>query len=306
MQYLLYIFIIEILILTLFLKDNLLKLYYILTSYLFVLLIKLVAFIFPIIPQKKSFESFFNFADIQIVQIPFIFYLVFFIIIIFINIEYIILKKNELFLTEYFKFLLKGKKVVNNIYLLDSSSILDKRLIFLLSEEILQGVFVIPDFVMEELKRIAFKDENKSTLVYESLDNIKKLQKKFPVVVKITKHEKFKGPVDERLIQYSQKLKCVLITNDFELYQKAKLYQIKAININIIANNMKISKLPGDRIKVKIIKEGKESNQGVGYLEDGTMVVVKEGINYMNKEIEVIITSIIQTNAGRILFGEKV
>lgn len=306
MQYLIYIFLLEILVLTFLLKDKILKLYFIIITYIFSILIKLIAFLIPVFPKGNVLIPDFNFNKPFVPQIPVIVYIVFAIIVVFTNIEYFILKKNELFFSQYFKFLLKGKKVINNIYLLDSSSILDKRLIFLLSEEILQGVFIIPDFVMEELKRIAFKDENKSALVYESLDNIKKLQKKYPVILKITKNKRFKGPVDERLIQYSQNLKCVLITNDFELYQKARLYQIKAININIIANNMKISKLPGDKIKVKIIKEGKESNQGVGYLEDGTMVVVKEGIAYMNKEIEVIITSIIQTNAGRILFGEKV
>jgi len=204
------------------------------------------------------------------------------------------------------KYILKGRKIVDNIYVLDSSSIMDKRLIFLLEEEILQGVFVIPDFILEELKRIAFKDENKSGIVYDSFDRIKKIQKKIPLIVKNVKKSKFRGAVDEKLIKFSKTYNGVLITNDFELFQKARIYNLKAININIIANNMKISKLPGDRLKVKIVKSGKEENQGVGYLEDGTMVVVKDGIGFMNKEVDVIITSIIQTQAGRILFREKI
>ncbi len=201
----------------------------------------------------------------------------------------------------------KKKKVNNrNLYILDSSCILDRRLFFLLNESIIHGVFIVYDFVLDELNKIAKRDENKAHLIHESLESIKKMQKDLNLFIVNTRKENIRGLVDDRLVHFAIKTGANLVTNDFELCQKAKIYAINSVNINVIANNMKIAKLPGDGISIKIIKEGKEPGQGVGYLEDGTMVIVAGGIKYVGKKLDVVVSSVIQTPAGRILFGDIV
>jgi len=221
-----------------------------------------------------------------------------------ISIEYFIFVKNSIFFNfKLVNFIKNYNYFSTPVYIIDSSCILDNRLSFLIKEKVLKGVFVIYDFVYEELKRIASKEEEKHALVSENFNKIEELRNKFPIFILKTNKNDFRGPVDDKLIYYTKKNNGILLTNDYELYQKAKMFVVDVIDINIIANNMKIMKVPGDKVTIKILKDGKEPDQGVGYLEDGTMVVVHQGKDYVGKTISVIIDSVIQTQAGRILFA---
>ncbi|MEZ4769959.1 MAG: TRAM domain-containing protein [Caldilineales bacterium] len=109
--------------------------------------------------------------------------------------------------------------------------------------------------------------------------------------------------VDDKLVQLAKQLNCPVITNDFNLNQVAQLQGVKVLNINALANAVKVLVLPGESISVRVIDEGKEYGQGVGYLDDGTMVVVENGHRYIDQEIDVQVTKVLQTSAGRMIFG---
>jgi uncharacterized protein YacL len=112
--------------------------------------------------------------------------------------------------------------------------------------------------------------------------------------------------VDERLIVLAQQLNCPILTNDFNLNRVAELQGIKILNINDLANAVKVVLLPGEEFFINVIQEGKEYQQGVGYLDDGTMVVIENGQRYLNKSIEVTVTKILQTSAGRMIFAKPI
>ncbi|MCX8058301.1 MAG: hypothetical protein N3A58_02670 [Spirochaetes bacterium] len=224
-----------------------------------------------------------------------------------ISIEYFLFVKSSIFFNFGLKTYIRFYDYLKiPVYIIDSSCIMDNRLNFLIKEHVIKGVFIIYDFIYEELKRIATKEENKNNIIIENMSRLDELKKKYPLLLIETKKNEFRGPVDDKLIYYTRKNRGILITNDYELYQKAKMFEVEVIDINIIANNMKILKVPGDRVCIKIIKDGKEPDQGVGYLEDGTMVVVHQGKEFLGKNINVVIDSVIQTPAGRILFGKKI
>jgi uncharacterized protein YacL len=109
--------------------------------------------------------------------------------------------------------------------------------------------------------------------------------------------------VDAKLVRLAQELSCTLITNDYNLNKVANLQQVEVLNINDLAQALRPTYLPGDLIEIKVLKEGKEASQGIGYLEDGTMVVIEEGREYLGKQIIVIVTSALQTSAGRMIFA---
>ena len=136
---------------------------------------------------------------------------------------------------------------------------------------------------------------------------LSKLQRELAVPVIITDMDvKNVRQVDDKLVQLAKQLKCPIITNDFNLNQVAQLQGVSVLNINALANAVKALVLPGETIRVQIIDEGKELGQGVGYLDDGTMVVVEHGMRYINREIDIQVTKVLQTNAGRMIFGQPV
>lgn len=264
-------------------RDLLLKLYFIIISILLILFISL-------------FIN--NIMNYEFIYYPLIFFTITF--------EYIFFIRGNVFYNFGLKVLIKYYYYLKiPVYIIDSSCIMDNRLNFLIRENVLKGIFVIYDFIYEELKRISSKEDNKNIIILENMNKLEELKKKYPIFLIETKKNEFRGPVDDKLIYYTKKNKGILITNDYELYQKAKMFEIEVIDINIIANNMKILKVPGDKVCIKIIKDGKEPDQGVGYLEDGTMVVVHQGKEFLGTTINVLIESVIQTQAGRILFGRK-
>lgn len=109
--------------------------------------------------------------------------------------------------------------------------------------------------------------------------------------------------VDDKLVILARQMKCAILTNDYNLNRVAELQGVSVLNINELANSVKAVMLPGEEITVAVIQEGREQNQGVGYLEDGTMVVVEEGVNHLHKEISAIVTKVLQTAAGRMIFA---
>ena len=138
------------------------------------------------------------------------------------------------------------------------------------------------------------------------LDVLNKIQNelKFPVQIVDKDYPEFRD-ADEKLIAYAKEFNAVIMTNDYNLNKLAELNSIRVLNLNDLANALKPMMLPGDSIEIPIVKEGKESHQGVGYLNDGTMIVIDHAIKNMNQKIKAVITSAIQTSAGRMFFGKK-
>lgn len=188
--------------------------------------------------------------------------------------------------------------------ILDTSVIIDGRISDLCETGFIEGIFQIPQFVLRELQHIAdSSDPIKRTRGRRGLDILQKLQKQIDIEVEITDTDFPKiREVDAKLIALAQKNKGKIITNDFNLNKVAELQGVDVLNINQLANALKPVVLPGEIMNVRILKEGKEEGQGVAYLDDGTMVVVDNARKFMGKNIDVSVTSVLQTTAGRMIF----
>lgn len=194
-----------------------------------------------------------------------------------------------------------------NFYkLLDTSVIIDGRIADISTTGFLEGVLVVPQFVLTELQHIAdSSDTLKRTRGRRGLDILKKLQDERTTNVLITE-EDFEdvNEVDLKLVRLAKKMNAQIVTNDFNLNKVCDLHQVKVLNINDLANAVKPVVIPGEDMQVVIIKDGKEHNQGVAYLDDGTMIVVEGGRNYIGQAITVTVTSVLQTSAGRMIFAK--
>jgi uncharacterized protein YacL len=192
--------------------------------------------------------------------------------------------------------------------LLDSSVIIDGRIADISQTGFIMGPMLIPRFVLNEVQYIADSaDSLRRNRGRRGLDMLSKLQRESAVPVIITDMDvKNVRQVDDKLVQLAKQLKCPVITNDFNLNQVAQLQGVAVLNINALANAVKALVLPGETIRVQLIDEGKELGQGVGYLDDGTMVVVEHGMRFINREIDIQVTKVLQTNAGRMIFGQPV
>ncbi|MBN1572341.1 MAG: TRAM domain-containing protein [Deltaproteobacteria bacterium] len=191
-----------------------------------------------------------------------------------------------------------------NYKILDTSVIIDGRISDLCETGFIEGIFQIPQFVLRELQHIAdSSDPIKRTRGRRGLDILQKLQKQIDIDVEITDVDFPKiREVDAKLIALAQKNKGKIITNDFNLNKVAELQGVDVLNINQLANALKPVVLPGEIMNVRILKEGKEEGQGVAYLDDGTMVVVDNARKLMGKNVDVSVTSVLQTTAGRMIF----
>jgi len=189
--------------------------------------------------------------------------------------------------------------------LLDTSAIIDGRIADISQTGFVSGTLVIPRFVLDELQRIADSaDALRRNRGRRGLDMLSKLQKESVVPIEVRDVEvNGGGEVDGKLIKLAKQLGAPIITNDFNLNRVAALQGIKVLNINELANAVKSVVLPGEEMIVRIIQEGKELGQGVGYLDDGTMVVVENGRRYLGSEIEIVVTRVLQTAAGRMIFS---
>jgi uncharacterized protein YacL len=189
--------------------------------------------------------------------------------------------------------------------LLDTSVIIDGRIEYVSQTGFIEGILLVPRFVLNELQAIAdSQDALRRNRGRRGLEILNKLQKNSRIDVEITDMDTSEADdVDGKLIRLACKLKCPIVTNDYNLNRVASLQGVKILNINELANAVKTLILPGESIKIHIIQEGKELGQGVGYLDDGTMVVVDNGRRYINQVLDVMVTRVLQTDKGRMMFA---
>lgn len=194
---------------------------------------------------------------------------------------------------------------VQSPILLDTSTIIDGRIADISQTGFISGTLTVPRFVLNELQRIADSaDTMRRNRGRRGLEILNRLQKDATVPIEIVDTD-IEGiaDVDGKLVKMAKELHCPIITNDFNLNRVAELQGIKVLNINELANAIKPVLLPGEDIHIKIMQDGKELGQGVGYLDDGTMIVVENGRQFMNMTIEVTVTRVLQTVAGRMIFA---
>ena len=187
---------------------------------------------------------------------------------------------------------------------LDTSVIIDGRIADICETGFLEGTLVVPQFVLRELQQVAdSSDSLKRNRGRRGLDILQKIQKMAHVQVQIVETDFPEvREVDLKLIELARRMSGKIVTNDFNLNKVAQLRGVPVLNINELANSLKPVVLPGEVMRVFIIKEGKEAGQGVGYLDDGTMVVVDQAKRALGKTIEVSVTSVLQTTAGKMIF----
>ncbi len=190
--------------------------------------------------------------------------------------------------------------------ILDTSVIIDGRISDICDTGFLEGVLVIPNFVLNELQMIADSaDSIKRNRGRRGLDILNKMQKDQSIKVKISDmdfpeiHE-----VDAKLVKLAKAMNAKVVTNDFNLNKVAEFHGVDVLNINLLSNSLKPVVLPGEEMRVSLIKEGKDHDQAIGYLDDGTMVVIEDGRSKLNTEVSVIVTSVLQTTAGKMIFGK--
>ena len=189
--------------------------------------------------------------------------------------------------------------------ILDTSVIIDGRIADIAEAGFLEGTLVIPQFVLRELQLVAdSSDSMKRNRGRRGLDILQRLQKMPDVQTQIIE-EDFPQirEVDQKLIELGKLYDCKVVTNDFNLNKVAQLHKVEVLNINELANALRPVVLPGEIMRVFILKEGKEYNQGVAYLDDGTMVVVDNARKLISKTIDITVTSVLQTTAGKMIFG---
>ena len=189
--------------------------------------------------------------------------------------------------------------------LLDTSVIIDGRIADVAQTGFVERTLMVPRFVLDELQHIADSaDTMRRNRGRRGLDILNKLQKSDRVNIEITDLDiEETREVDGKLVQLAKRLVCPVLTNDFNLNRVAELQGVRVLNINELANAVKTVALPGEPLKVRIIQEGKEIGQGVGYLPDGTMIVVENGRRYMNNTLDVTVTRLLQTPQGRMIFA---
>ncbi|MDH4029144.1 MAG: PIN domain-containing protein, partial [Nitrospirota bacterium] len=190
---------------------------------------------------------------------------------------------------------------------IDTSVIIDGRIVDVCEAGFIEGNFIIPQFILQELQHIADStDSLRRARGRRGLDILHKIQKMNNITVKIV-DEDFPNikEVDAKLVALARATGAKIITNDFNLNKVAELQGVTVLNLNELANAVKPVVLPGEGMNIFVAKEGKESNQGVGYLDDGTMVVVDNARRSINRQIDVIVTSVLQTTAGRMIFAKR-
>jgi len=190
--------------------------------------------------------------------------------------------------------------------ILDTSTIIDGRLADICDTGFLEGTLIVPSFVLDELQYNAdSSDSMKRYRGRRGLDILNRMQKSAGITIEIVDQDfpRIKS-VDAKLVALAKKMNGKIITNDFNLNKVAELQGIRILNVNELANALKPVVLPGEVMTVKIIKEGKEAGQGVAYLDDGTMIIVDNAQRYQGATVEALVTSVLQTTAGRMIFSE--
>jgi len=205
----------------------------------------------------------------------------------------------------YVRFSRQAEK--DDIIVLDTSVIIDGRIVDMAETNFVEGRFLVPRFVLRELQQIAdSQDALKRNRGRRGLDVLNRLQKNESINVKIHE-EDFPDvrDVDAKIVKLAKVLNAKVFTNDFNLNKIAELEGVSVLNINDLANALKPVVLPGEEMSVKITREGKEYNQGVAYLDDGTMIVVDNARQLIGQTVSVVVTSVLQTSAGRMIFANR-
>ncbi|OGR84568.1 MAG: hypothetical protein A2901_05945 [Elusimicrobia bacterium RIFCSPLOWO2_01_FULL_54_10] len=213
-------------------------------------------------------------------------------------------KKDEVDLLDRNLFIPSSKKGGKEVVILDTSVIIDGRIIDVCETRFMTGRIIVPRFVLNELHALADSADNiKRQKGRRGLDILARIQEipETPVTIFDKDFSKLQA-VDAKLVELAKDLSGKIVTTDFNLNKIASLQGIRVLNINDLANALKAVVLPGEAMHVFVVKEGKEKDQGVAYLEDGTMVVVEDGRRLVSKKVEVVVTSILQTSAGRMVF----
>jgi uncharacterized protein YacL len=189
--------------------------------------------------------------------------------------------------------------------LLDTSVIIDGRIADVSQTGFISGTLLVPRFVLNELQHIAdSSDMLRRNRGRRGLDILNRLQKDSLTPVRITDMDvEDAREVDDKLILLAKQLGCPVLTNDYNLNRVAELQGVAVLNINELANAVKAVFLPGETMQIKVVQEGKEKEQGVAYLDDGTMIVVEDGRRHINQTVNVVVTKVLQTSAGRMIFA---
>jgi uncharacterized protein YacL len=198
-----------------------------------------------------------------------------------------------------------GAVAASDYVLLDTSVIIDGRIADVAQTGFVHGTLLVPRFVLNELQHIADSpDAVRRNRGRRGLDVLNKLQKSERVPMEITDMDVEEArEVDSKLVGLAKRLYCPVLTNDYNLNRVAEIQGVRVLNINELANAIKAVVLPGESLRVRIIQEGKEVGQGVGYLDDGTMIVVENGRRYLHNTLDVTVTRVLQTVAGRMIFA---
>ena len=214
-------------------------------------------------------------------------------------------RKSEWLDPNYFLGFFKEKRVSSTNKILDTSVIIDGRIADICDTAFIEGTLVVPQFVLKELQLVADSTDSlkrqRGRRGLEVLDHLQKLSQ-VSVVISEIDFPDIKD-VDSKIIELAKQLDAKIITNDFNLNKVAQLQGIPVFNINELANAMKPVVLPGETMKVFILKEGKEKDQGIAYLDDGTMVVVDNSRKMIGQNIDITVTSVLQTTVGKMIFG---
>ncbi len=227
----------------------------------------------------------------------------------YLGITFVLNRKDEfVFLSAHF--LKRGdhqaRKKRSPVKILDTSVIIDGRIMDISKTGFMEGEIAVPGFVLEELRHIADSpDLLKRNRGRRGLDILNTMQKEMEIEITIiNKDYEDTAEVDSKLIKLAQELSGIIVTNDYNLNKVCELQGVPVFNINELANAVKPMVLPGEEMRTQIIKDGKEAGQGVAYLDDGTMVVVEDGRRYIGETVDVLVTSVLQTAAGRMIFAK--
>jgi uncharacterized protein YacL len=200
----------------------------------------------------------------------------------------------------------KPRSSDDNVVLLDTSVVIDGRIADISQTGFIERTLLVPRFILDELQYIAdSSDALRRKRGRRGLDILSKLQQESMVPIRVTNMDVEEiRDADGKLVQLAKNLNCPIITNDYNLNRVAQLQGVRVLNINELANAVKTAVLHGETLKVRIIQEGTEQNQGVGYLDDGTMVVVEDGRKYMDQIVDATVTKVLQTAQGRMIFAQ--
>jgi uncharacterized protein YacL len=193
----------------------------------------------------------------------------------------------------------------DRVILLDTSVIIDGRITDISKSGFIRSTLLVPNFVLMELQHIADSaDSLRRNRGRRGMDVLQMLQNECPIPVRITDMDVSEvREVDSKLVALARELNCPIMTNDYNLNRVAEIQGVTVLNINDLANAVKAIFLPGEEFTVKVVQEGREEGQGVAYLEDGTMVVIEDGRNLIQQNVSVVVTKVLQTSAGRMIFA---